>query len=66
MCSYAMEKHSKKSFKAIKEIDVTHNKGSGYKGKGAKKYKFRQSHPGYNFSHLTQLKHPTIPRISLP
>jgi hypothetical protein len=47
-------------------IDVTPNKDSVIKVKGAKKYKFRESHPGYNFSYLTKLKHPTIPRISLP
>jgi hypothetical protein len=41
-------------------------KKGGIKVKGAEKYKFRESHPGYNFSYLTKLKHPTIPRISLP
>ena len=53
MCSYAMSKHCKKYFKAVKtKIDVIPNKEGGYKEKGAKKYKFRESHPGYNFSHL--------------
>jgi hypothetical protein len=56
----------KKTFKAIRIIDVNDNKGRGYKVNGVKKYKFRQSHPGYNFSHLTELKHPIIPRIALP
>ncbi len=46
--------------------DVTPNKDSVIKVKSAKKYKFRESHPGCNFSYLTKLKHPTIPRISLP
>ncbi len=31
-----------------------------------KKYKFNESHPGYKFSYLTELKHHTIPRIVLP
>ncbi len=31
-----------------------------------KKYKFDESHPGYKFSCLTELKHHTIPRIALP
>ena len=48
------------------QIDVTPNKESVIKVKGAEKYKFRESHPDYNFSYLTKLKHPTIPRISLP
>jgi hypothetical protein len=55
----------KKSFKVIKAIDVNGNEGIGYKVEGVKKYKFKQSHPGYKFSHLMELKHPTIPRISL-
>ncbi len=42
------------------------NEGIGYNVKGAKKYKLKESHPGYKFSHLTELKHPTIPKISLP
>ena len=61
-----MTRHYKKSFKAVKAIYVNDNKGCGYKINGVKKYKFRQSHPGYKFSHLTELNHPTIPRISLP
>jgi hypothetical protein len=56
----------KKSFKVVEAIDVNGNEGIGYKVEGVKKYKFKQSHPGYKFSHLTELKHPTIPRISLP
>jgi hypothetical protein len=64
MCSYAMSKCYKKYFRPTKtSIDVTPNEDSVVKVKGAKKYKFRESHPGYNFSYLTKLKHPTIPRI---
>jgi hypothetical protein len=55
----------KKTFKDIRIIDVKDKEGSGYKVKGVKKYKFKQSHPGYKFSHLPELKHHTIPRISL-
>ncbi len=66
MCSYAMSKCYKKYFRPTKtSIDVTPNKESVIKVKGSKKYIFRESHPGYNFSYLTKLKHPTIPRISL-
>ncbi len=67
MCSYAMLKCYKKYFRPAKtSIDVTPNEESVIKVKGAEKYKFRESHPGYNFSYLTKLKHTTIPRISLP
>ncbi len=63
---YDMTRHYKKTFKDIRIIDVKDKEGSGYKVKGVKKYKIKQSHPGYKFSHLTELKHHTIPRISLP
>jgi hypothetical protein len=67
MCLYAMSKCYKKYFRPTKtSIDVTPNEESVIKVKGAKKYKFRESHPGYKFSYLTKRKHPTIPRISLP
>jgi hypothetical protein len=29
------------------------------------RYKFCETHPGYEFSYLMKLKHPTIPRIAL-
>jgi hypothetical protein len=61
MCLYAMTSRYKKSFKVVKAIDVNDNEGIGYKVEGVKKYKFKQNHPGYKFSHLTELKHPTIP-----
>ncbi len=32
---------------------------------GVKKYKFKEIHPGLKFSHLIQLKFPSIPRIAL-
>jgi hypothetical protein len=62
-----MSKCYKKYFRPTKtSFDVTPNEESVIKVKGAEKYKFRESHPGYNFSYLTKLKHPTILRISLP
>jgi hypothetical protein len=30
------------------------------------RYKFCETHPGYEFSFLMKLKHPTLPRIALP
>jgi hypothetical protein len=30
------------------------------------KYKFSDTHPGHEFSHLTKSKHATVPRIALP
>ncbi len=67
MCLYAMTSNFKKSFKVVKTIDVNDTEGIGYKEKGIEKYEFKQSNPGYDFSHLTGLKNPTIPRmIALP
>jgi hypothetical protein len=65
ICFYDMTRLYKKNFKDIRIIDDKDKEGSGYKVKGVKKYKFKQSHPGCKFSHLTELKHHTIPRISL-
>ncbi len=31
-----------------------------------RRFKFRETHPGYQFSYLSELKRPTIPRIALP
>jgi hypothetical protein len=36
----------------MKIIDVKDEEGSGYKVKGVKKYKFKQSHPGYKFNRI--------------
>jgi hypothetical protein len=65
MCLYAMTSCYKESFKLVKAIDVNGNEGIGYKVEGVKKYKFKQSHPGYKFSHLTELKHPIMGRMVL-
>jgi hypothetical protein len=57
----------KKSFKVAKPSKDKDNQGIGYNVKGGvNKYKFKRSHPGYKFSHLTELKNPTIPKISMP
>ncbi len=39
---------------------------SHYEVRGARRYKFNHTHPGHEFSYLTELKQPTIPRIALP
>ncbi len=54
-----MTRHYKKIFKDIRKFDVKDEEVSGYKVKGVKKYKFKQSHPGYKFSPFTELKHHT-------
>jgi hypothetical protein len=46
-----MTRHYKITFYDNRIIDVKDKEASGYKVKGVKKYKFKQSHPGYNFSH---------------
>ncbi len=61
-----MTRRYNKTFKDMRIIDVKDEEGSVYKVKGVKKYKFKQSHPGYKFRHLKVLKHHVIPRISLP
>ena len=66
MCLYEMTSRYKKSFKVNNPSKDKGNERIGYKVKGANKYKLKESHPGYKFSHLTELKHPTIPKISLP
>ena len=66
MCLYEMTSRYKKSFKVNNPSKDKDNERIGYKVKGANKYKLKESHPGYKFSHLTELKHRTIPKISLP
>ncbi len=61
-----MTSRYKKSFKVNNPCKDKDNERIGYKVKGANKYKLKEGHPGYKFSHLTELKHPTIPKISLP
>ncbi len=53
ICFYYMTSQYKKIYKS-------------YKPKSIQTYEFSYSHPGYKFSHLSKLKHSTIPRIALP
>ena len=53
MSFYEMTRCYKKVFKTLQR-----------ESKG--KYKFSDSHPGHEFSHLTKSKHSTVPRIALP
>jgi hypothetical protein len=55
ICFYKMTMRYKKEFKAFWNIQGCE-----------KKYIFMESHPGHRFSHLIQMKFPTIPRIALP
>ncbi len=53
ICFYDLTSQYKKIYKS-------------YKPKSIQTYEFSDSHPGYKFSHLSKLKHSTIPRIALP
>jgi hypothetical protein len=55
ICFYEMTMCYKKGFKAFTNIQG-----------GVKKYTFMETHPGHKFSHLIQLRFPSIPRIALP
>jgi hypothetical protein len=55
----------KKGFNALWKVDVNDEEENTYSQGGVKKYKFKETHPGHKFSHLIQLKFPSIPRISL-
>ena len=55
ICFYDMNRCYKKGINAFRNI----------RG-GVKTYKFKKTHPGHKFSHLIQLKFPSIPRIALP
>ena len=50
---YEMMQQYKKVFKSLRR-------------EGEDRYKFCETHPGYEISYLMKLKHPTIPRIALP
>ncbi len=53
MSFYEMTQQYKKVFKSLRR-------------EGEDRCKFCETHPGYEFSYLMKLKHPTIPRIALP
>ena len=77
MCSYEMVmKYKKKymSFQQMNNIDIPEDADDNYdysplfqaqfKQNSAKA--FKSSHPGFRFSHLEELKHFVIPKVSLP
>ena len=66
ICFYDLTSCYKKTFKSYNTTQVVSNEGSHYEVRGVRKNKFNQSHPGYKFSYLTELKQPTIPRMALP
>jgi hypothetical protein len=66
ICFYDLTSHYKKTFKSYNTTQVNSDEGSHYEVRGVRKYKFNQSHLGYEFSYLTELNQPTIPRIALP
>ncbi len=37
-----------------------------HRPKSVDTYEFSENHPGFKFSHLSKIKHSTIPRIALP
>ena len=53
ICFYQMTSEYKKEYKK-------------YKATKFDKYEFSENHPGHEFSRLSKLKYPTIPKISLP
>jgi hypothetical protein len=56
----------KKGFNAFWKVNVNNKEENTYIQGGVKKYKFKETHPVLKFSHLIQLKFPSIPRIALP
>ncbi len=56
----------KKRFNAFWKVDVKDEEENINIQGGVKKYKFKETHPSHKFSHLIQLKFPSIPRIALP
>jgi hypothetical protein len=55
ICFYEMTMCYRKGFKAITNIQG-----------GSRKFTFTETHPGHKFTHLIQLRFPSIPRIALP
>ena len=55
ICFYEMTMCYRKGFKAITNIQG-----------GSRKYTFTETHPGHKFTHLIQLRFPSIPRIAIP
>jgi hypothetical protein len=55
-----------KRIQFLQKVHVNDEEENTYIQGGVKKYKFKETHPGHKFSHLIQLKFPSIPRIALP
>jgi hypothetical protein len=66
ICFYDLTRRYKKTFKSHNITQITSDEGGHHEVRGVRRYKFNQSHPGYKFSYLAELKQPTIPRIALP
>jgi hypothetical protein len=56
----------KKGFNTFQKVHVNDEEENTYIQGGVKKYKFKETHPGLKFSHLIQLKFPSIPSSGLP
>jgi hypothetical protein len=63
ICFYDMTRCYKKGSNAFWKVDVNDEEENTYSQGGVKKYKFKETHPCHKFSHLIQLKFPSIPRI---
>jgi hypothetical protein len=61
-----MTRYYKKGFNAFQKVHVNDEEENTYIQGGVKKYKFKENHSGHKFSHLIQLKFPSIPMIALP
>ena len=66
ICFYDLTRRYKKNFKSYNTSQFNSDEVSNIEVRGARKYKFNQTHPGYQYSYLTELTQPTIPRIALP
>jgi hypothetical protein len=62
---YNITRCYKKGYNAFQKVHVNDEEENTYIQGGVKKYKFKETHPGHKFSHLIQLKFPSIPRIAL-
>ena len=61
-----MIRYYKEGFNALRKVHVNDEETNSYIQGGVQKYRFKEIHPGHKFSHLIQLKLPSIPRIALP
>ncbi len=61
-----MTKRYKKTFKSFNTSQFNSDEESHIKVRDVRRYKFKETHPGYQFSYISELKQPTIPRIALP